>query len=101
MTAINIATDIPSRIDTLEKLFVWAGLALSNINPALTAIEGVGYSERVAQAGVFYVTADNKYRALIRGSVQMSPDYTSGGAKLWNYAQEFGNGVLPANFKAN
>jgi len=101
MTAINIATDIPSQINTLEKLYVWAGLALANINPSITAIEGVGYTERVSQAGVFYVAADNKYRALVRGSIQMSPDYLAGGAKMWTYAQEVSNTALPATFKAN
>ncbi len=101
MTAINIATDIPSQINTLEKLFAWAGLALANINPSLTALEGVGYTERCAQAGIFYVAADNKYRALIRGSVQMSSDYLAGGAKQWTFAQELSNTALPAIFKAN
>lgn len=101
MTAINIATDIPSQINTLEKLFVWAGLALANINPSASAVEGVGYTERVSQAGVFYVAADNKYRALVRGSIQMSPDYLAGGAKMWTYAQEISNTTLPATFKAN
>lgn len=101
MTAINLTTDIPSQINTLEKLYVWAGLALANINPSLTAIEGVGYTERCAQAGIFYVAADNKYRALIRGSVQMSPDYLAGGAKQWTFAQELSNTALPAIFKAN
>ncbi|BCL34247.1 glucose-6-phosphate dehydrogenase [Nostoc sp. MS1] len=101
MTAINIATDIPSNINTLEKLAVWCGLALANINPSLTSVEGVGYTERCAQAGVFYIQADNKYRALIRNSVQMSPDYLAGGAKLWTYAQELSNTALPATFKSN
>lgn len=101
MTAINIATDIPSAINTLEKLHVWSGLALANINPSITAIEGVGYTERVSQAGVFYVAADNKYRALIRGSIQMSADYQSVGGKLWTHAQEISNTALPAAFKAN
>jgi hypothetical protein len=101
MTALNISTDIPSQINTLEKLVAWANLALANVNPALTAIEGVGYTERCAQAGVFYVAADNKYRLLGRVSVQMSADYLAGGAKMWTYAQELSNTALPATFKAN
>lgn len=101
MTAINIATQIPSQINTLEKLAAWTGLALANINPALTAIEGVGYTERVSQAGIFYVQADNKYRALIRLSIQMSPDYLAAGGKLWTYAQELSNTAIPAIFTAN
>lgn len=101
MTALNIATDIPSQIDTLEKLHVWSGLALANINPSIIAIEGVGYQERVAQAGIFYVAADNKYRALIRGSIEMTGDYLAGGAKMWTFAQPFSNTAIPALFRAN
>lgn len=101
MSALAIATQIPSQINTVEKLHLWSGLVLANINPGLTAIEGVGYTERCAQAGIFYVAADNKYRALIRGSIQMSPDYLAGGAKLWTYAQELSSTAIPAIFTAN
>lgn len=101
MTTIAIATQIPSQINTLEKLHVWSGLALANINPALSAIEGVGYTERCAQAGIFYVAADNKYRGLVRASIQMSPDYLAGGAKLWTFAQELSNTAIPVIFTAN
>lgn len=101
MTAINIATQIPSHIDSLEKLAVWCGLALGNLNAGLTAIEGVGYTERVSQAGIFYVQADNKYRALIRHSIEMSPDYLAGGSKLWTYAQQLSNTAIPNLFTSN
>lgn len=101
MSAINIATDIPSQINTLEKLVAWGGLTLANINPSLTVIEGVGYTERASQAGVFYVAADNKYRLLVRASIQMSADYLAGGSKLWTFANELSNTAVPAIFKAN
>lgn len=101
MTALAIATQIPSQIDTLEKLHVWSGLALANINPNASAIEGVGYTERVSQAGIFYVSADNKYRALIRGSIQMSSDYLAGGEKMWTYALPLSNTPLPVIFTSN
>lgn len=101
MTSLVIATQIPSQIDTVEKLYVWSGLVLANLNPGLTAIEGVGYTERCAQAGVFYVSADNKYRALVRGSIQMSPDYLAGGAKLWTFAQALSNSAIPPIFTSN
>lgn len=101
MTALAIATQIPSQIDTVEKLHVWSGLLLANINPGLTAIEGVGYTERVSQAGIFYVSADNKYRALIRGSIQMSADSLAGGAKVWTYALPLSNTAIPTIFTAN
>lgn len=101
MTALTIATQIPSQINTVEKLHLWSGLLLANINPAVTAIEGTGYTERCAQAGVFYVAADTKYRSLIRCSIQMSADYLAGGAKLWTYAQELSNTTIPTIFTSN
>lgn len=101
MTALNIATDIPSDIDTLEKLAAWVGLTLTNLNAALVAVEGPAYTERVSQSGVFYVQADNKYRILVRHSIQMSPDYLAGGDKLWSYAIELSDTAIPAIFKSN
>ncbi|MEH2139907.1 glucose-6-phosphate dehydrogenase [Nostoc sp.] len=101
MTAINIATDIPSQIDTLEKLHMWSALALFAINPSITVIEGVGYTERAAQAGTFWVQADAKTRGIFRASLEISPDYLSGSNKPWTYAQPISNTALPASFKAN
>lgn len=101
MTALNIATDIPSQINTVEKLAVWVGMLLTNINPSLTAIEGVGYTERVAQSGNFYIQADNKYRNLTRTSIPMSSDHLAGGAKMWTYAQEISQTAIPATFRSN
>lgn len=101
MTTINIATDIPSGINTLEKLVVWANLALAHINPQIDAIEGVGYTEKACQGGVFYVANDDKHRFMGRVSVVMTKDYLAGGTKLWQYANEFSTTALPATFKSN
>lgn len=101
MTAINIATDIPSQIDTLEKLAMWVMMSLNACNPTLTVTEGVGYTERAAQQGIYWVAADSKYRGIYRASLEVSSSYLSGGGKLWQYAQPLSNTALPAAFKAN
>lgn len=101
MSTLNLATQIPSQINTLEKLHAWSGLALGYMYPTLKAIEGVGYEERVAQANVFYIAADNKYRLISRVSLQVSPDFLSGGSKMWNYMMEVGNTAIPTTFVAN
>ena len=101
MTALNIATDIPSQIVTLEQLVSWGCLGLANINPALTGVEGPGYSERSCQANIYYIPSDNKYRLIARQSIIMSSDYLAGGKKQWMFAQEFGTTALPALFKSN
>lgn len=99
MTAITKA-DIPSDIDTVEKLAAWCGFILSSLNPSTTAVEGVGISERVAQSNIFYIGADNKDRLLIRLSLQYDPEYRAGGLKPWQYAMEISSTALPTNFKS-
>lgn len=101
MTALNITTDIPSQINTVEQLAAWCALTLANINPTTEVIEGVGYVERAAQAGIFYVSADNKYRLLARISLQVSADHLAGGTKTWKYIQDLSNTAIPATFKSN
>ena len=100
MTAINPATDIPASVNTLTKALVWAGLGLQFHYNAIEAVEGPGITERVIQVGTFFVPSDNKYRILIRGSIEMSPAAIVGGARQWTYAQNFGNTALDASFRS-
>ena len=101
MTTINVATDIPSGITTLEQLIVWATSAAAIINPTEQVVEGTGYSERACQSGTFYVVTSGMWRNLARTSIQMSADMQSGSAKPWTYAIELSNTPLPASFKSN
>lgn len=101
MTALNIATDIPSGINTLEKLVAWGSLTLAATNPQLKAVEGTGYQERVAQANPYYIEADNKHRLIGRQSIQLDASYLAGGAKTWTFAQELSSTAIPASFKSN
>lgn len=101
MTGFNPATDLPSQVDTLEKLAAWVGTALFNINSTLTVIEGVGYTERACQAGNYWVAADAKTRMIVRLSLEVSPDQGSGSNKSWTYIQPLSNTPLPASFKGN
>lgn len=100
MTVLNIANQIPNSITTVEQAAAWSGLALANLNPQLQAIEGIGINQQVAQAGIFYVASDNKYRLLVRLSMEVSPDYLIGGQKLWTYVQPFSTTALPAGFSS-
>jgi len=102
MTAINIATQIPSQIVTLEQLGSWVGASLAYLNPATTAIEGPGYTERVAQSSIFYISADNRWRQLIRISLPVSADFQAGGTqKQWMFAQTLTNNAMPTIFTSN
>jgi hypothetical protein len=101
MTALNVATDIPSNIATLEQLAVWIGDVLGNLNSNVTAVEGENYSQRAAQTGTFYIAATDATRHVARQSIILSPEYLVGGAKRWSYAQELSTKVLTAAMKAN
>lgn len=98
MTAFS-TSDIPSNIDTLEKLAAWVGLSLTAINPTQTAVEAPNYSARVAQAGTFFIEADNKHRLLVRVSLPMSADHLSGANNPWTYAQNLSETDIPDGFK--
>jgi hypothetical protein len=101
MTAIVLATDIPSNIVTLEQLNMWTQRCLANLNSAINATEGENYTQRAAQSGVFYIAAVDKYRHVGRVSVELSADHLTGGLKDWMYAQELSTKVLTTAMKAN
>ena len=101
MTAINLATDIPSNISTLEQLIMWGISTLNNTNPTIKAVEGQGYEEQAAQAGIFHVPASGKTRFLGRVSLEMDANYLGGGQKPWKFTQELSQTVINATFKTN
>jgi hypothetical protein len=101
MTALNIATDIPTNITSYEELAMWVDLVLKSTYPTATPVEGVGYIENACQAGVFYVNSEARHVFLGRVSLTVSPGYLAGGQKLWKYAQSLGNATVDNAFKAN
>ena len=102
MTVINITTDIPSQINTLERLAMWSIMALRRVNPTLAIIEVADSpSEKVAQTALVQAD-DGKIRFIGRLSLEVSPDYADDNTtKLWIKALEFSNTQLPAAYKTN
>lgn len=101
MTVINIATDIPSNINTLEKLAAWVGLALSRCNPTAKVLEYPNTEpERLAYT-VLLKADDNSHRLVTRLSIPIADNYPENTAKFWTNATEMSGTVLPAAFKTN
>lgn len=100
MTAFNKTTDLPSTIDTLEKLAAWVGLTMTRLNPTLATLEDPGLiPERVCQATIRRID-DGSERIIIRISIPLNEAYKENGtAKFWTFATEISNVVLPAGFK--
>lgn len=98
MTTIAIS-DIPSNIDTLERLHSWSGYALALVNPSIAVLEAPDRAEKVAQAIIFQA-ADNTYRHLSRVCLPFSEAYMNDRSqKAWMFAQQISNTQLPAAFK--
>lgn len=101
MTAF-VTTDIPSSVNTLEKLAAWVGLALQRCNPNTTILEAQGLNpERVASA-ILFKADDNSTRIGIRLSLEVDNGYAENPAKFWTNIKELPqSAILPAAFKSN
>lgn len=95
-------SDIPSEVNTVEKLEVWAATLLSNLNPDQVAVESTGSQSRTASSAPFYITASDPavWRNISRCSIPLSKDWQGGGNQIWNYAQELSAAAIPASFKS-
>lgn len=101
MTSLNIATDIPSQINTLEKLAAWVGLALARCNPTVQILEDPNAAaQRTAQI-VLIKADDGSNRLIVRVSLPVVDDHASNGFKWWQNPTEISTTALPTAFKAN
>ena len=101
MTNINVLTDIPDKIITLEMLHLWTTNCLAALNPTVSAVEGENYVQRAAQAGVFYIASNNKYRHVGRTSIEMLPQHLYDNGKPWLYALPLSSAPLDPLMKLN
>jgi hypothetical protein len=100
MTAFAVS-DIPSNINTLEKLGAWVGLALTRCNPNKKVLESPGETPiRVCEAVTIKDDA-NDYRLVIRLVLPLAPGYAEATTKFWESAIEIDTAALPTAFKSN
>lgn len=101
MSAINISNQIPNNIVTMEQIFVWSGLALQFMNPQHKIVETEAGGVNAMQSGMF-TAFDGSERIFIRGSIALNPAYkVDRTQKLWMFAEEFGQIVVPTGFTTN
>ncbi len=95
--------NIPSNVNTLEELFVWAGFALSELNPNISVQAATGTIEPAISAQIVKLpnqTTDPE-RVVIVGYVPLTPEWKSTG-KIWSSGiKELSQTVLPAGYTAN
>lgn len=94
--------NIPSNINTIEKLHFWTSLILRSVNGPKSVVENEGFlPERVAQAPIIESPNDG-IRTLTRVNLQLDPAYASDRTKkLWEFANELTQGSIPTTFLSN
>lgn len=103
VSTLNQSTDIPPGINSLERLLAWAAVTCHDLN------RGVFYKETddsegsvpVATAGIVEA-ADGTDRLIIRFAIPMDTGWRSDSSqKLWMFADEVRDVVIPAAFKVD
>lgn len=102
MTQITLGTDIPSNINSLERLAMWAIIALKRVNPTTSrAIIPNENSQDMIETAVFQ-GADNKYYFSGTVLIELPPDYPDDNTvKLWQKAIDIDDVQLPEALKQN
>ena len=101
MTNIVQSTDVPTNIDTLERMLAWSGQALAFVNPSLGVLETPDRAEKVAQVAIFQA-ADNTYRMLVRACLPVNAAYMNDSTKkIWMHVDAVSNTAIPNGFKTN
>ena len=100
MTLIDITTDIPADINTLERLAMWACMALRRVNPTLSIIEIANQPAEKAVQTALVQADDNTIRFIGRVSLEIPQDYAEDNTKkLWIKPKELSNTALPEAYK--
>lgn len=101
MTAFQ-PTDLPSSINSVEKLAVWCSTVLNHLYPAATTIEAAGSASRSATAAPFFVTATDPpgWIHISRVSVQLNANWQRGTSDIWENAIDLGSASIPTEFKS-
>lgn len=94
-------TDIPSSINSVEKLTVWCATILQNLHPELTVIEAAGQNQLAQTAAPYFITVSDPpvWRYVARSSIQLNSNWQRGSSKLWTHAIDLSSQSIPTEFK--
>lgn len=93
--------NIPSNVNTIERLHLWTALILIRNNPTLAILENADASPQKAVQGYFYRAADNTLRFTARATLQIDDTYATQTRKFWENALELTNTAIPTGFTTN
>lgn len=89
----------PATGGSLERLFMWAGLALKAANGTRGAVESDGGSAQPVMQYQIYEAPDGQYRLILRANLRLDPTYITDPTKrLWEFSQELTTGSIPSTY---
>ena len=94
MTAFN-SSQIPSSVDTFEKLNAWSALVLNHVNPNLEVIEGPNAVVKASQFGIFKIDSTGKTNVFSRQSCELEDDFAYYNGPLYERVKEFSQTAAP------
>lgn len=102
MVALNLATGLPSNINTVERLHAWSTSVLQELNPTLVRLEIANQLPELVAQRLIFPAADGNTVMVARLSLPVDPSYGSDNTKkLWMFVNEITNQALPDRFKSN
>jgi len=102
MAALDITTQIPPAIDSLEKIIAWGVLTGNNLFGTQTYQEiQNNFLEREIDVSIVRA-ADGTIRLIFRGGIKLDPTYaTATNQKLWTFAQPWGDASIPTAYQTD
>lgn len=96
-----LSSNVPSNVNTVERLHLWSGLILIRNNPTLAILEQADASPQKATQGYFFRAGDNTLRYTLRITLGIDETYSTQTRKFWENALELTNTAIPTGFTSN
>lgn len=97
--AAFVSGNIPSNIDTVEKLGLWVGMLLHKMNKPLVKIEQRNGQQIPVTDFYLFTDPDGETRAIVRLNFKMSDSYLSDNSqKFWQFVEDFSQTTIPTDF---
>jgi hypothetical protein len=95
-------TDLPTSINSLEKLHVWSSVVLQHLHPSTTIIESTGNAQLVMSSAPFFISSVDPpvWRVISRSSIQLNANWQRGTSKIWTHAIDISSASIPTEFKS-
>ena len=95
-----LLNQIPTNINTLERLLLWAAFACQKVNPTKTIVEQSNTDPiNVATVSIFRAD-DQTLRALVRINLPIDTNYAESADPMWVSALEISNTDIPPSYLA-